>query len=569
MSIMSRGAERLTSLTPLVASMRLRTALVAGLHAAAFLILCCTESDPFHVALFLLAWGWFNFAWLVVVPRPGVAATLSLLLVCAVIGLSWFKMSITWATLSFFDFVIVDPDSFRFLTDTFPQLRLELPLAALVVLLILAWVWRLDPFMVRRRTSLIGGTACLAALSALSLSVAEQPFEPFQGTNHVSNFVRSGVIAVVEYATHGFIDAAAPGTAPSLPAAATQTCRPAARLPHIIMLLDESSFDITAAPGIKVPPDYARHFQSFDGRQRALAVEATGGPTWYAEYSVLTGLSPRSFGRFMFYVPRIAAGHVRRGLPTALRDCGYHTFTLYPESGAFMSAQRFHATAGIEHFVDARQMGAGHVEPDSFYFDQVRRTIARQKGDGPLFIFSYVTANHFPWTPPWRPELTPGWKPLGNDEDVDEYIRRQTMSAHDYAAFLARLAQEFPGEPFLIVRFGDHQPWLSADVLEPNRSDETIARRIAAFDPRYFTTYYAIDAVNFKPVDVSSALDRLDVAYLPLVVEEAAGIPHDASFAEQKRILQRCNGVFYQCADGAEARRFNRILMDAGLIAGL
>jgi hypothetical protein len=180
-----------------------------------------------------------------------------------------------------------------------------------------------------------------------------------------------------------------------------------------------------------------------------------------------------------------------------------------------------------------------------------------------------VTANHFPWTSPYRPELTPGWKPLGNDEDVDEYIRRQMMSAHDYAAFLAGLKQDFPGEPFLVVRFGDHQPWLSADVLEPNRSDEAIARKIMAFDPRYFTTYYAIDAVNFTPVDVSSALDRLDVGYLPLVIEEAAGIPHDASFAEQKRILQRCKGVFYECAGGAEARRFNRMLMDAGLIAGL
>jgi hypothetical protein len=569
MSIMSRGAERLTSLQPLVSSLRSRTGVMVGLHAAAFVILCCTEREPFHVALFLLAWGWFNFAWLFVFPRPGVAAALSLLLVCAVIVLSWFKMSVTWATLSFFDFVIVDPDSFRFLTETFPQLRLELPLAAVLVIFMLAWIWRLDPFTVRRSTSLVGGTACLAALSALSLAVPELPSDPFGGNNHVSNFVRSGVISVVEYVTRGFIDVSAPGTAPALPAAAAQSCRPAARLPHIVMLLDESSFDITAAPGVKVPADYARHFQSFDGRQRALAVEATGGPTWYAEYSVLTGLSPRSFGRVRVYVPRIAAGHVRRGLPAALRDCGYRTFTLYPESGAFMSARRFHTTAGIEHFVDAKQMGGGHVEPDSFYFDQVRRTVAREKGDGPLFIFSYVTANHFPWTPPWRPELTPGWQPLGNDEDVDEYIRRQVMSARDYAEFLARLKQDFPGEPFLIVRFGDHQPWLSADVLEPKRSDEAIARKIAAFDPRYFTTYYAIDAVNFKPVDVSSALDRLDVAYLPLVVEEAAGIPHDATFAEQKRILQRCKGVFYACADGAEARRFNRMLMDAGLIAGL
>jgi hypothetical protein len=568
MSIMSRGADRLTSLQLLVATMRSRAALLVGLHAAAFVVLCATEREPFHVALFVLAWGLSNFAWLVVFRRPGLAAALSLLLVCAVIGLSWFKMSVTWATLSFFDFVIVDPDTFRFLTDTFPQLRIELPLAALALVLLLLTVWRLDPFTVRRRISLIGGAACLAAVSALSLAVPEQPSEPFQGNNHVSNFIRSGVIAAVEYATHGFIDADAAGNAPVLPAAA-QACRPAARLPHIIVVLDESSFDITAAPGIKVPPGYARHFQSFDGRQRALTVEATGGPTWYAEYSVLTGLSPRSFGRFMFYVPRIAAGHVRRGLPAALRDCGYRTFTLYPESGAFMSARRFHTTAGIEHFVDAPQMGAGHVEPDGFYFDEVRRTIAREKGHGPLFIFSYVTANHFPWTQPYRPERTPGWAPLGNDEEVDEYIRRQTMSVRDYADLLAGLKREFPAEAFLLVRFGDHQPWLSADVLEPNRSDETIARKIAAFDPRYFTTYYAIDAVNFRPADLSSALDRLDVAYLPLVIEEAAGVPHDASFAEQKRILQRCNGVFYQCAGGAEARRFNRMLMDAGLIAGL
>jgi hypothetical protein len=27
--------------------------------------------------------------------------------------------------------------------------------------------------------------------------------------------------------------------------------------------------------------------------------------------------------------------------------------------------------------------------------------------------------------------------------------------------------------------------------------------------------------------------------------------------------------VFYACRDGAEARRFNRLLMDAGLIKGL
>ena len=55
----------------------------------------------------------------------------------------------------------------------------------------------------------------------------------------------------------------------------------------------------------------------------------------------------------------------------------------------------------------------------------------------------------------------------------------------------------------------------------------------------------------------------------PLVIQEAAGIPLDPSFEEQKAIMLRCNGAFYSCKDGAEARRFNRLLIDAGIIKGL
>jgi hypothetical protein len=54
-----------------------------------------------------------------------------------------------------------------------------------------------------------------------------------------------------------------------------------------------------------------------------------------------------------------------------------------------------------------------------------------------------------------------------------------------------------------------------------------------------------------------------------LVIQEAAGLPLDPSFAEQKNILQRCAGIFYACNGGAEARRFNRLLIEAGLIRQL
>jgi hypothetical protein len=121
----------------------------------------------------------------------------------------------------------------------------------------------------------------------------------------------------------------------------------------------------------------------------------------------------------------------------------------------------------------------------------------------------------------------------------------------------------------LIVRFGDHQPEFAYRIIDPSLSEAALARHLEGFDPRYYTSYYAIDAVNFAPVDLSSALNTLDAPYLPLLVQEAAGVPLDPSFSEQKNILKRCHGLFYRCADGAEARRFNRLLIEAGLIKGL
>jgi hypothetical protein len=337
------------------------------------------------------------------------------------------------------------------------------------------------------------------------------------------------------------------------------------------MLLDESSFDIRAAPGLKVPAGYADFFKSVDGKQRTMVAEATGGPTWYTEFNVVTGLSARSFGDLKFYVTRIAAGKVTRGLPGALQRCGYKTVSLYPTYGDFLSARTFQKATGVEQFIDMAEMGVSEdMQPDSFYFDQALKVFEREAPSrAPVFMFLYLTANHFPWTDVYRPELTPDWKPPGNTAETDEFIRRQTMTAQDYEKFIARLKQDYPEESFLILRFGDHQPAISQKLLEPGIDRATLAKRLMTADPRYFSTYYAIDAVNFRPANLSSALDTLDAAYLPIVIQDAAGVPLDPSFAEQKKIMLRCNGVFYSCNKGAEARRFNRLLIDAGLIKGL
>jgi len=544
-----------------------RVALLVAIHLAAFGIFLWSEDEPSAQAAFVLTWAALNFFWLVLLRRPATSAALSLLLIVILIALSQLKHGTLLMTATFVDVMLIDAATFSFFLKVNPGLVEKLGLAvalALPVMVVLCWA---EPFRARRSTALLGLLLSLAALAALSLTVPTDREDEFYPHQYVSKFARSAAVAAVDL-TNGGVFEADPATGKRLNVGTVGACPSGRKLPHIVMVFDESSFDVTMMPNVKVAADYRERFRSSDGKTRAFVVEGAGGPSWYTEYNVLSGLSVRSYGRFAESVTRLAAGRVKRGLPYALRECGYSTYSLYSWFGAFAGARGFQTSTGIEHFLDAKQLHVGPADTDTFFYDQAARVIAQDRGQGPVFVFVYLAANHFPWDYHYRPDLLPNWVNPGNPFEIDEYLRRQEMSTRDYAQFKERLGREFPDQQFLLVRFGDHQPLFAKRFIEPTLDEAEVASRILQRDPRYFTTYYAAEGVNFRPIDLSSALDTLDAPYLPLVVLEGAGVPLNGSFVEQKKILKRCRGLFYLCAGGAEARRFNRLLIDAGLIQG-
>jgi hypothetical protein len=559
-----------TTATPQAAGLNYWGWLVVALpQVAALVLMVDSESDAVSHAAFLLTWGILNFFWLLILRRPALSGMLSLAMIFTLVLLSRLKYDVVQMTVNFVDVMVIDPDSFAYLLTVFPSLRWSIGLGAVVSVPLIFVLWRLDPFRVRRLSAAVAGVTCLAALSAIATAWPSDPWHGFQNDGYVSKFARSGVNAVSDFSTSGFMESDTAVTE-RLRMPLEDSCAPAARRPHIIMIHDESSFDIRSAPGVKVPPKYGSHFLSSDGKARKFLVEGSGGPSWYTEYNVLAGLSSRSFGRFSYFVTRIAAGRVDRGLPMALKRCGYNTVSLYPAYGAFMSARSFQTTMGVDHFYDARDLGAKGIEPDSFFYDSALKMFAQEPaGNKPTFMFVYLAANHFPWEKAYRPDLVPDFKMPGNAPKVDEYLRRQTMSERDYREFRAKLARQFPNQPFLIIRYGDHQPEFSSTLLDPVLDDEGVSKKMMSYDRRYFETYYAIDAVNYKPVASPTTMDTIDAAYLPIVVQETAGLPLDPSFEEQKKIMLRCKGLFYACKDGAEARRFNRLLIDAGFVKNL
>jgi hypothetical protein len=541
---------------------------VAMPHLAALVIMFRTETDLGSRAGFVLAWGILNFLFIALLRRPALSGALSLTLVVVLVLLSRLKHDVVQMTANFVDLMVIDRDTAAFLFTIFPNLRWEVIGAAFVTLPLMYALWWLDPFRIRRLPAVAGLLACLAALVGLALAWPDEAWRGYYDDGYLSKFSRSGVTAVSDFTKYGFMESDAV-TAERLKVPLLDSCHPAGRRPHIIMIHDESSFDIRQAEGVKVPPGYGSHFKSFDGKERKFLAESNGGPSWFTEYNVLAGLSSRSFGRFSYFVTRIASGRVERGLPLALRRCGYNTISLYPAYGAFMSARSFQTSTGIQQFYDARDLGAKDVEPDGFFYDKALKLISEQPANTPLFTFVYLAANHFPWETKFRPDLMPSWRRPGNMASVDEYLRRQVMSADDYAAFIAGLKKKFPAQPFLIVRYGDHQPEFSPQLLDPGLDEAGIGKKLDSYDPRYYATYYAIDAINFEPVKSPAVMEMIDAPYLPLVIQEAAGIPLDPSFEEQKNIMLRCKGLFYACKDGAEARRFNRLLIEAGMIKGL
>ena len=271
-----------------------------------------TESDLDARIVFLLAWGILNFFWITLLRRPALSGALSLTLVVVLVLLSRLKHEIVQMTANFVDLMVIDRATAAFLFTIFPNLRWSVILAALVIIPLMYALWWLDPFRVRRLPAAAGALAFLAGLVGYAFAWPDQAWRGYYDNGYLSKFSRSGVAAVSDFINYGFMEseAAVPG---HLNVPLVDSCHPAGRRPHIIMVHDESSFDIRQAADVKVPRGYGSHFNSFDGKARTFLAESNGGPSWFTEYNVLAGLSARSFGRFSYFVTRIASSRVQRG----------------------------------------------------------------------------------------------------------------------------------------------------------------------------------------------------------------------------------------------------------------
>jgi hypothetical protein len=459
--------------------------------------------------------------------------------------------------------------SFSTLSFLWASYRAELLLLLAELLgfaLVLVAAYVMDATRVRRVVSvpLMLAFAVLTGLSA-TMKGERRHTQQYWEDLVVSTFY-SSVPETIETLWRGqLIEAATTASGPlfTVPAGCGATKKP----PHIILIHQESVVPPEYFPGLDYDKRVDGMFRSGDGTLRKMRVETYGGASWLTEFSVLAGVSTYSFGGMRPFVQSLMAGRVHDTLPQALARCGYRNTVIYPLDKNFVSNGKFYTAAGMPEIFDKKAQGAktGN-ERDHFYFGNTLKLLSEhlRKSDQPLFTYVITMAAHGPYLQPYQPQVNVPGGGAGTHPEMNEYLRRLSMARMDLDAFKRELKTRFPGEPILLVQYGDHQPIATRHYL--GFGDVRFAEDVAITkDSPGFITYYSVEGINFDMPRLPE-VEVLDVPYLSTVLLQAAGVPLSDSYRERRRLLDHCQGRYDSCADTSKILTFHRRLIDSGLV---
>ena len=317
--------------------------------------------------------------------------------------------------------------------------------------------------------------------------------------------------------------------------------------PDIVQVLEESTFDPSNYTVCTVPACHLAMFQA-DARTRGTGVLRThtfGGGTWVSEFATLTGMPQDIFGPGGMYAPFVLAPHVHDALALQLRRLGYLTIAIYPTDGAFLNGRNAYTAYGFDHLYDVNELHLDEWdETDQQMFDAARRIYDKVKKPGqPVFMMILTINQHGPHDDPMSTlpvpfrDLLHGLKPV-TALNFDTYLSR----LHDSDVAMTALEHDFLDrpQPTVLVHFGDHQPSFDGLIRGLQRSTP------APLQPyRDYLTYYMIKS-NFAGPALPG-YPMLDIAFLPSMVLQAAGLPKDPYFSAETVLRARCNGLYDDC----------------------
>jgi hypothetical protein len=465
-------------------------------------------------------------------------------------------------------FFYLNADTFEFLWGDYRRYVVGVLAALAAATILAALTWRFDTTRLSRLASGLTLVAAIAVAGAFEHQASAEggAFRLFTQSN---SFVSAFYLSWSETwgtLVRGQLMVAAARTA--LPDFASESqCTPSTKPPHIVLIHQESLVPPSLFPRLQYDRALDQFFLSDDGRLHRLRVETYGGGSWVTEFALLTGISTKAFGDMRMFVQVLMEGRLKETLPQALANCGYRTLMLFPMSNGFVSLDRFYRSIGFSEILDQRAQSAPTTrERDRFYYQNALEAMDHhfKSSDRQLFVYIQTMASHGPYDRAYMPEENVPGGGSGTSAEMSEYLRRAAMASLDRDFLMDEIKRRFPDEPILVVRYGDHQPSTTRDIINDVWGDDSpdVGKDGS---PGPFITFYAVEGHNF-PVPLLPAYDPLDIAYVGTIMLEAAGLPLSASQQERQRLMMACEGRYFGCEPRSQILAFHRRLINSGFV---
>jgi phosphoglycerol transferase MdoB-like AlkP superfamily enzyme len=566
------AAQRALPAPPPAASGTFSARLSWGLAAAAYALMAAffwRNEWPYGNVVYATATTGAIIAFLALLTGRALFATVTAAgLVLTVIGAAQVKLKFMDMLVHAYDlfFYFNSLSTLKYLADSYPLPTFGLFAMLLATAGLALLILRYDGARIRR----IHAAAAFVLLSGIAWAGLESTGQRrhmhlYYSNRFLSTFYSSWP-ETLQTLWRGQLIEAAP-RAPGLPFAGIGSCATAGRKPHVILIHQESMVPPSLFDGLAYDKRVLPFFQSDDGKVHKLRVETFGGASWLTEFSVLAGVSTYSFGSMRQFVQAFMEGKVRETIPQVMETCGYRNVLFYPMMTNFVSNARFYQSIGLNEIYDQKRQGAPTMnERDRFYYSNALDEIGRHIGSSPkpLFTFIQTMSGHWPYDYKMFPQVEAAGGAPGVDPEIDEYLRRISIAAGDYAWLKSELKRRYPNESFVIMNYGDHQPSATRTLVGVSQETETEDVRLRA-DSRGFLAYYSVETQNWRAPPLPD-LPVLDVPYLGLTLLEAARLPLSDAYKERKRLMLQCNGRYHSCADEGAILSFHRRLIDSGLM---
>ncbi len=417
--------------------------------------------------------------------------------------------------------------------------------------------WHIRSARITPGMRIVAASTCVALLAFSAVSRHHHQWENFRDDADCGPIKFCGVMsrlvysfAVLEYdpPTHTGDPAWFLQKMASLPETAAAS---GAAHPDVVVWLNESTFDFNnyVLSGARLP-----HLPMFDIDEHTrgaspLRVHTFGGRTWLSEFSVLTGLVPDDFGGRRNLVFNTVAPRTTTNLVRLMKSNGYRAIVLMPTFKRFYGAGKVYDKMGFDEILTLRDFHEYDDVPGDEWdiatsprLSEAAIKILREHRKGPdagkpLFLYMLSIMEHAPYSGhfPVAYNLDHAGVTKSLAAKLSDYIAKLKLLSESIAP-LDRFLQSDP-RPALLCTFGDHQAYFE-ERQPPYRYNFA--------DPGFVTQYRLRSNFDAPQVPVYPILD---IAYLPSLVADYAGVTRDPHFTALSAMRQLCKGKLDDCED--------------------